>query len=368
MANNKAEKIKIIYEIDDNKFKKKINENNKLIKRSSQLIQKMWKKIDTNWINKLKKSLTWIKSKAKQTENSVKKIWSVVKVTWISKLRNKLKKTTYLAKDATSKIKKMWNNVNTKGVDWLISKLNIAKWLALAAAWWAWIAVFNAWLNREEFVKESYVQRWQKDWKKLINFVDAIKKNSSLTDYSEIANAITKAVSLWIKDIDVLTWLAISSKVTDTSTIARGMNSIQNTWKWTSQEKSFETIRYLEQITWDPTWDIAENFAEYAPYFKEAGYNLMDAAKMFAIWVEKGIYQTDKIWDVVKEQQLAFTDKSTKDDFQSFNKIWLSWEQLFKDLNSWKTNIKKLNKLFFKKLEEKKSKQNRRNCIFNGYI
>jgi len=41
MANNKAEKIKIIYEIDDNKFKKKINENNKLIKRSSQLIQKM---------------------------------------------------------------------------------------------------------------------------------------------------------------------------------------------------------------------------------------------------------------------------------------------------------------------------------------
>lgn len=357
MGKTNKEEISVVYDIEDSKFKKKILQNAKLVEKTTKKISNMGTKVNTAWITKLKTNLTKIKGTANKAKTSVENIWKTVKLTWLTKARSKINKVKLEAKTAKDRIEKMGSNVNTSGIDSLLLKIwkVWAAWAALTA-WAAWAFIYGSTLDREDFIQNAQVQKGKSWAVELVNTVDMIKRETSLIDYWLIADSISSAISLGITDKDVLKGLAISwsNWTIDTNIISKAMNGLKNAYVWTTDEQAFETIRYLEQKTGDKSWEIAENLLEYAPFFKNAGYSLEETAKMFTIWVKNGIYQTDKIWDVIKEQSFKFSDQSEKQDFDIFNKIWLSWEKLFKDLQAWTTNTKELNRLFLTQLDKSK--------------
>ena len=79
---------------------------------------------------------------------------------------------------------------------------------------------------------------------------------------------------------------------------------------------------------------------------------------MFVAWVEECVYQTDKIWDVLKEEQIAFWDKfifegkKREEALKFLERVWLKWEETLTKVWTWEITLKQFNELFFEKLWE----------------
>lgn len=152
----------------------------------------------------------------------------------------------------------------------------------------------------------------------------------------ELENATSKALMFQEK----MDW--------DTKESTRAIGSMMKNYNM-SYEDATDLILKTAQVAGDDADDLLDTFWEYAPQVKEMGISPEQFANYLAVGAESGVYNFDKIGDVLKEAQLKITGggKSTIETLQA---LGFNYDQVLANLNAGGETAQKQYDEIFKRL------------------
>ena len=293
--------------------------------------------------NKFLSTLDKIENKVKMFQEQVEKTWSEVDMKWIKKFESEIDKIESRIKALKKETEWLWENVKTWWLKWFFSTISwwvsdlITSWLwKLWLGWWAlaaWTAIATFWYqdltDQEQILKKANLEMWREKALLFSQTIEDIRKQKPELTRWQIAEANTLAFQTWIfsnatEAMSIWWSLAeLQSLWKDTTQIVKAISSVKKTYKDANTKDILQWLLTLEQNWANLSDDLYDTFWEYSTQFQKSWMTLNESFWLVESMMKNWAFNTDKVWDLVKENILRIQDL--------FWENWWKWaEALFK--------------------------------------